>query len=104
MAAETGNGGRSTLYLTVDVSAGVQKHLHHGLVPARAGVHEGGHSLWKEQAEQEPLSKLNLSERARTGLDARREAAHVALRTRFRADGSPPPPHKEYLMKKRRVF
>ena len=43
----------SALYLTADVGAGVQEHLDHGLVPAHAGIHERGHSLWKEQAEQE---------------------------------------------------
>lgn len=47
------DGVHSALYLTVDVGAGVQKHLDHGLVPAHAGVHERGHSLWTEQAEEE---------------------------------------------------
>lgn len=31
--------------LAVDVGSGVEQHLDHGLVPAHAGVHEGGHSL-----------------------------------------------------------
>lgn len=47
------DGVHSALYLTIDVGAGVQKHLNHGLVPAHAGVHERGHSLWREQAEDE---------------------------------------------------
>lgn len=47
------DGVHSALYLTVDVGAGVQKHLDHGLVPTHAGVHERGHSLWTEQAEEE---------------------------------------------------
>lgn len=47
------DGVHSALYLTVDVGAGIQKHLDHGLVSAHAGVHEWGHSLRREQAEQE---------------------------------------------------
>ena len=31
--------------LAVDVAAGVQQHLDHGLVAAHAGVHQGGHPL-----------------------------------------------------------
>lgn len=40
-------------YLTVDVGACVQQHLDHGLVPAHAGIHERGHPLRREQAEEE---------------------------------------------------
>lgn len=59
------DGVQSALYLTVDVGAGVQKHLDHGLVPAHAGVHERGHSLWGEQAEEESslFQRIKVSER-----------------------------------------
>lgn len=43
----------SALYLTVDVGACVQQHLDHGLVPAHARIHERGHPLRREQAEEE---------------------------------------------------
>lgn len=35
--------------LTVDVGAGVEQHLNHGLITAYAGVHERGHSLQEEE-------------------------------------------------------
>lgn len=50
----------SVLYLTVDVGASVQQHLDHGLVPAHAGIHERGHPLRKEQAEEELQAAVSL--------------------------------------------
>lgn len=50
----------SALYLTVDVGARIQQHLDHGLVPTHAGIHERGHPLWREQAEEELQAAVSL--------------------------------------------
>lgn len=50
----------SALYLTVDVGACVQQHLDHGLIPTHAGIHERGHPLQREQAEEELQAALLL--------------------------------------------
>lgn len=53
----------SALYLTVDVGACVQQHLDHGLVPAHARIHERGHPLRREQAEEELQAAVSLLSR-----------------------------------------
>lgn len=38
--------------LAVNISSRIQQHLHHGFVPADAGVHERSHSLREEERQR----------------------------------------------------
>lgn len=44
-------------HLHVQVSSGIQQHLHHRLVPADTGVHQGGHALRWLKPETETFTR-----------------------------------------------
>lgn len=44
--------------LTVDVCSSVQQHLHHGLVPTDACIHERGHALKSNQKHLSPTEHM----------------------------------------------
>lgn len=44
-------------HLHIQVSSGIQQHLHHRLVPTDAGVHQGGHALRWLKPETETFTR-----------------------------------------------
>lgn len=44
-------------HLHIQVSSGIQQHLHHRLVPTDAGVHQGGHALRWLKPEMETFTR-----------------------------------------------